>query len=378
MLFFIFEEITKENGISKKILSQVESLKSFKPNIELIKYKIENNYICRCVHGKNIFFEKVLKNKICKQFLSYKYSKILNYIEKQQIKIIYIRYSHIANPFFLNFLRKLKNLNIKILLEIPTYPYDGEKINEVGLRKIKCLIEKKYRDKMYKYIDRIVTFSENEEIFKIKTIQISNGINLNNIKMKEKIKKNLDEISFVGVAGLAFYHGFDRFIRSMAEYYKKEKNPQKIKFHIVGEGDIKVLNELKKIVKEEKLEKEVIFYGKQFGDSLDKIYNISDIGVGSLGRHRSGIDTMRALKNREYCAVGLPMIFSEDDPDLREAFFAYHISKNEDLIDIARIVEWYKNLNYTPEKIREYSERFSWDIQMKKVVDEIQKIGKED
>lgn len=371
MLFFIFEEIKEESGISKKILSQVESLKKFKPNIELIKYKSENNYIYRCLHDKDILFEKVLKNRICEELLSYKYKKILNYIRESQKKIIYIRYTHLANPFFLNFLKKLKELNVEILLEIPTYPYDGEREKKIGLRKIKSLIEKKYRIEMYKYVDRIVTFSEDDEIFKIKTIRINNGIDLNNIKIKEKMNKDLNQIDFIGVAGLAFYHGFDRFIRSIAEYYRKEKNPKKIRFHIVGEGNIKVLNSLKKIVKEEKLEKEVIFYGKQFGDSLDKIYNESDIGVGSLGIHRIGLEKVQPLKNREYTAKGIPFIIGFKDPSFTNEKFVLECSNDEKIISIQEIIDWFIKGNFKAEEIRKKAFNFTWDDQMKKVLDEI-------
>ena len=107
---------------------------------------------------------------------------------------------------------------------------------------------------------------------------------------------------------------------------------------------------------------------------LDDIYNETDIGVGSLGRHRSGLHTMRALKNREYCAKGIPMIFSEDDPDLRDVPFVYHITPDEKLIDIEKLIVWYENINLEPKDIRKYAKEFSWDIQMKKVIDEIKKI----
>lgn len=80
---------------------------------------------------------------------------------------------------------------MKIILEIPTYPYDGEKINHTGIKKKKYWIEKKYRKSLYKYVDRVVTFSEDDEIFGIKTIKISNGIDLETISLIKKESKKM-------------------------------------------------------------------------------------------------------------------------------------------------------------------------------------------
>ena len=39
------------------------------------------------------------------------------------------------------------------------------------------------------------------------------------------------------------------------------------------------------------------------------------MGIGSLARHRSGIDKIKTLKNREYAARGIPFVYSETDDD---------------------------------------------------------------
>lgn len=80
---------------------------------------------------------------------------------------------------------------------------------------------------------------------------------------------------------------------------------------------------------------------------------------------------MKALKNREYCAKGLPMIFSENDLDFENANFVYKAPADESLIDINDVINWYGNLKVSSHEIREFSKKFSWDIQMKKVIDNI-------
>ncbi|MGL5426402.1 MAG: glycosyltransferase, partial [Cetobacterium sp.] len=97
----------------------------------------------------------------------------------------------------------------------------------------------------------------------------------------------------------------------------------------------------------------------------------TDIAVGCLGNHRKGIYTIQALKNKEYMAKGLPMIFSEDDPGLREKEFVYKATHDEELINIENLIKWYEKLNITPEEIRKHAEEFTWDKQMKKVIDSL-------
>ncbi|MEG2480028.1 MAG: hypothetical protein RSA50_07120, partial [Mucinivorans sp.] len=43
----------------------------------------------------------------------------------------------------------------------------------------------------------------------------------------------------------------------------------------------------------------------------DDLFEQADIAIGSLARHRSGITTIKTLKNREYAARGIPFIYSE-------------------------------------------------------------------
>ena len=366
-LFFVNETLSKSSGISKKVLSQVKAMENNKIDVYFSFLVEEKEYILRKIGDMT---SDKFKNNILGKIKTYMtYKNLLNYIINNDIDFIYIRYTHFSNYFFNKFLQALKENNVKIFLEIPTYPYDMEYKRTIGYRKIKFFIEKYYRKKMYKFITRVVTFSEDDEIFGIKTTKIINGVDLKNI---EKVNINFVKsgISFIGVAGIAFWHGYDRFILSIANYYKKAPL-KKVVFHIVGEGNKRELNELKKLVQKNKLEKYVIFHGSRFGEELDEIYNKSNIAIGSLGRFRSGIVTMKALKNREYAARGLPMVYSEMDLDFEKEKFVYKVQHDESLIDIEKIIEWYKNLKVSSEEIREFSKQFSWDIQMKKVIDEI-------
>ena len=231
-------------------------------------------------------------------------------------------------------------------------------------------MDKKYRSELYKYVDKIVTYSKDKEIFGIPCINISNGIDLNEVKLVNKIERNDNKIIFTIVSNCSFWHGIDRFLYSFLEYEKKNSD-NNIVFNIVGEGS--ETPKLKKIVEDNPLLKGcVIFHGFKSGKELDEIYNQTDIGIGSLGIHRiKGLKEVQPLKNREYCAKGLPFVIGFTDSDFKDKDFVYSVSNDDENFDVEKMIEWYKNLKTTPEEMREYSKKFSWDIQMKKVIDNI-------
>lgn len=375
ILYFIPMEIKNFDGISKKVLYQVVALRKLGIEVEICCEDIKKNKIFRKIFNSNITLEKSVSNIITKQLLYYKYEQTLKYVLENNFDVIYIRYVYMANPCFIKFLKKIKEKNIKIIVEIPTYPYDKELIHKDMIRQIKYFIERKYREKMCNYVDKIITFSNDDEIFGIKTVRISNGIDPNEILIINKnIKKSINEINFIGVAGIAFWHGFDRFILSMAEYYKNVPK-EIVKFHIVGDGDKETVNALKNLIKENKLEDYVVFYGYKSGKELDEIYNKSDIGIGSLGAYRKKIYKSSALKSREYCGKGIPFVLGELDDSFLECKFIYNVPNDNSLFSIKEIIEWYKNLNMTSEEIRKYAENnLSWDIQMKKVIEGIKEL----
>lgn len=356
-----------EKGVLKKINSQVKALNKYL-EIECIEIIHNKYYLNNLEIGSGNTLSKNLYSRISKKI---KNIKIIYNLRKKKLysgyKCVYIRYLG-SYPWTYSYIKFLKKIGLKIIIEIPTYPYDSEIKNENIFTKI----DKYYRKKLSKYVDKIVTYSEDKEIWGIPCINISNGIDLEEVRLVNKKEKNKEKIIFTSVSNCSFWHGIDRFLKSLENYGKKE-NKKEIIFNIVGEGDDS--NNLKKIVfKSEYLSKVVKFQGFKMGKELDDIYDETDIGVGSLGRHRSGLHTMRALKNREYCAKGITVIFSEDDPDLRDVPFVYHITPDEKLIDIEKLIDWYENINLEPKDIRKYAEQFSWDIQMKKVIDEIEKI----
>jgi hypothetical protein len=298
------------------------------------------------------------------------FSAITKYVKDNNIEFVYIRSNHNANPFTINMVKRMKKYGAKVVMEIPTYPYDSE-YEAQGMSK-QIFFDKLFRNSLAKQLDAIVTFSDYDKIFGQKTIRISNGIDFDSVKMKSRINDTSKELNLIGVAEIHEWHGFDRIVKGLADYYSK---PQEyfVRFHVVGyffSSDIE--NEFKKIITDNHMEDYVILYGKKHGEDLDQIFDKCDFGVGSLGRHRVGIDKIKTLKNREYAARGIPFIYSETDSDFDSKPYVLKAPADESPIDIHRIIDFYNSNKMSPIEIRESIAFLSWKNQMEQVIKEVQ------
>lgn len=99
--------------------------------------------------------------------------------------------------------------------------------------KLDLLVDRCFRRKLAAQLDGIVTFSDAETIFGGHTIRISNGIDFDAIPQKITRNDTSRELHLIGVAEVHYWHGFDRIIKGMADYYATHPS-YKVYFHIVG------------------------------------------------------------------------------------------------------------------------------------------------
>ena len=366
ILFLIFHGFDPNNGISKKISYQVNALKQCDNEVHLC-YMDENGTKRRIIDGNviadygNGFLSKILKRV--------DFSPISKYVEDNNIDLVYIRSNHNANPFTINMVKHMKRNGAKVVMEIPTYPYDSE-YEAQGMTK-QIFQDRLFRKCLAKQLDAIVTFSDYEQIFGQRTIRISNGIDFDSVKMKTTINDTSKELNLIGVAEIHEWHGFDRLVKGLAKYYSKPQD-YIVKFHVVGYFfSSGIENEFKKIVSDNHMEEYVILYGKKHGEELDNIFDICDFGIGSLGRHRVGIDKIKTLKNREYAARGIPFIYSETDSDFDSKPYVLKAPADESPINIQDIIDFYKKNIMSPIDIRNSIDKLSWKHQMEQVIKEV-------
>lgn len=362
-LFLIYLYLEQANGITKKILAQVDALKSHGIDIHLCHFIKQDGERHWGINGKAIDRIGTKKDVITRQLTGTYYKQVISYIKKENIKCVYLRYSHNGSPIFNRFIKELHRLGIRIIMEIPTYPYDGEYSNVSGIRRFPVYIEKHSRKKFHRYVDHIITFSDDNEIFGIPTINISNAIDMGQIPLRQPAPCH-DIFSMTGVANLNFWHGFDRVITGLAEYYKTPRE-KTVVFNIVGNGAI--ADELKDLCKQKGVEEYVRFHGPKEGAELDMILSDTDLCIGCLACHRKNILEVKALKNVEYAARGIPFVYSERNNDFDSQPYVIKAFPDETPIDIAKVMEDFGKITATPQEIRKSVSHLTWEEQMKSV-----------
>jgi len=269
----------------------------------------------------------------------------------KNIDFVYVRKPSWFTFKIIKSFKGIKRINphIKIIIEFPTYPYDKEFSGK--LKDIPFLIKEYiYRKHLVGIVDRIATYSNDDFILGVQTIRIANGIDLNSVKPREPIAFVDDVINICAVAKVSKWHGYDRFIKGLANYYNIGGS-RNIVLHIVGDGD--ELNNLKKIVSDNDITENVVFYGFKSSEELDKVYNISDLALEVLGGHRKDIYISSSLKSREYLAKGLPIITESIIDIIDQTDFPYllKISADESSVEIRNVVDFFDRI-YNEETTR--------------------------
>lgn len=284
-------------GVPKKIICQAKAL-SVKNNVDIIFYN-EGRVLLYNVFQKDFFVIAKGRSKIDV------IRNLSTVVKQKNYQGIYIRYPN-SDMFFIQSLKYLSKSNPTIVVEIPTYPYDKEGM-ETLRGKVISFLDRRYRNKMAKYIDRVVTFSKDDYIFGIPTIRTINGINFSDIEYDTTVVDNERRIDLIAVSAMFKVHGYDRLIEGLKEYYSKGGR-RNIVLKLIGKGD--ECSRYEKLTKEYGLQQHVLLLGPQYGDDLDKSYEGVSLGVNSLAIHRQGLEEESTLKTKEYAAKGLPVLSS--------------------------------------------------------------------
>lgn len=300
ILYLAQREISLINpdGVCKKMLQQVK-----------VFSKLADSYLIGYDSQKNVAITDGNTYRILKKYCDGSnsreslYNTAYEFCCNQGIKIVYLRYGF-SDKRFICFLKSLKNLGIKIIAEIPTYPYRQE---VYGLKAhIKySIIDRWYCLQLKEYVSRILTYTQDDEIFGIPCIKTMNGILVDEIKIRHP-QKNNGEIHIIAVSSMEKWHGYERAIEGLHRYYSANDTNETIILDLVGEGPEK--NKYLQLIEQYKLSDKVIMHGFKTGSDLDLLYNFADIALGTLSAYRIGLKSTSALKTREYLAKGIPMI----------------------------------------------------------------------
>ena len=274
----------------------------------------------------------------------------------------YARY-HFFDRKYVALLNAMNEKSEKVVVEAhstPKFPKDWSLMRYVGW---KDSIWNKYAKQ---YIHLVASMSDEDTLWGVKTIKISNGIDVNSIR-KHDYKGNPEDLNLIAVSFEGPVHGYDRVLRGMYEYYERGGR-RNIYFHIVGT----TMTSTDHLITSLNLDERCIKYGKKMGEELDDIYDKANMGVGCLANHRIGSTFGSALKTKEYIAKGIPFIYGWKEKVLENFKYGLSFELSETPIDMRQVLAFYDALpkEGLADKIREHlNYEDTWEYQMKKVTD---------
>lgn len=351
------------NGIERKKLAQISEL----GNLGQIR---RLSFTPRKERGKLGNFSRLLPFFPSMFFIT---------IEEQAFKnldIVYFRKPSYIDRYTIKLLKVIKRLNPQcmVFFELPTYPYDKEK---KGIIKFPLLIKDRWhRRKLHHYVDRIVLVASHVPVvFNVPTITITNGIDFSQLSLR-KIQDNPDEVHAVIVGNFEFWHGLDRLIDGMTQYYSNPANSRKFILHVVGPTE-RVLDINEAGIANLITRNLLCLYGVLPFTEVTKVYDKVSLAFSSLGIHRIDVGSINSsVKSREYSAKGLPIISDtkiDFIPDGYEYF--YKVPEDNTVVSIEDIIEFHDKVyskapDIVASEIREFAKnRCSAEAMMRPVLE---------
>ncbi|EOS25695.1 hypothetical protein C806_01822 [Lachnospiraceae bacterium 3-1] len=327
-LYILYDELD-DKGVNKKIKGQIESFK--KHGYIMEQYLMGGNLI----RGYQLWARLPFTNLVPK------WVRIPN-IEKYDF--IYLRKPGFMSGAFLKFLRAVKkeNPSVLIFMEIPTYPYDKEYV--VNRKDIPYLMKDKFaRKKIGRYIDYIPLLVDEAKVFGVNTVKIINGYDFETLPARGNCEST-EIIDIAIVARFQFWHGYERLIEGLYEYYKNG-GQRKVVLHFVGDGQ--VVDDYKKKIMEYGLDNNARFYGFLDNSEIMSVYNKCNLSVDALAGYRKDVYLSCSLKTREYLAVGLPIVTGirldiQEYEELRP--YVLEFENSPAALSVEKIVDYYDSM----------------------------------
>lgn len=343
-------------GVRKKIMSQVQVFTKHFPRVLIAYYANGMAYLCEC----EMIVEKRLALSRVECFEAF-----LDWMSVYQCKWVYMRCLIPASRIYIEFIKRMKGNGIKAVLEYPTYPYEGEVKDEGILAE-----DRFYRYEIRKYLSLVTTYSTVQDVYGINAVALQNGVSLEDNPVRNiRVKSNT--ITMLAVANFCFYHGYERVLEGMRNYYQS-KHKYEIYFDLVGDGSERRYYEY--LVKKYGLNAYVRFWGIRLGKDLSDNYGKADIGIAPLGMFKENTVCASPIKTREYCACGLPFIYGYIDTGFTgEEAFTVRVSNDSTSLEMDVVIDLYEQTvarNDIVEGMRELAKsKFTWDIQLQQVID---------
>ncbi|WP_125925587.1 hypothetical protein [Halomonas aestuarii] len=356
------------DGISKKIQQQLVALHE-------IGYEVNAAYsekgCLRLVYncGQSFSSGNLSEIKSSKPLFFLRLAAFLKN-EATNYDVFYIRNPHgnLYSLFFSYFLYAASHLSKKVILEIPSYPYDDEV--QGLLSKLSLIIHKIQRPFFKLYISKIFyTGMLVDQIWGVPSSRIYNSCDPSDVPLANFNHSPCPKaIRLIAVANLAPWHGYDRVLYGLHYYINSSSHECNVFFHIVGDNEPE-FSRLKKITENLGLDHYVKFHGRMISSQIDNLFVGCSVGVDSLGRHRSGNSYNDSIKSKEYAFRGVPFIKSHRDDSFNNVGFVYNAPQDDSWLMIEEIVDWVSCSDFDTYAIRDFAmNNFQWKKQLEKFI----------
>lgn len=323
-------------GVETKIAGQIKTMAAAGYHVDRINQYQQAAQLVNMKTGETTLFRG-----ISRRFSLVKAVKAA--MARRTYTAVYIRFQFFSEDVR-QFTAMLKKSGAKVLMELPTFPYEGE-LHQQGLKgEVKLLCDRLFRGICAKNLHGFVTQAEEQTIYGVPCIRVLNGLDYAKYPLRQVRAPKAGEIHLLAVASMLPWHGYDRLLQGMGDYYDQGGSVNFV-FHLVGEG--RELTKYRQIVADRHLEGRVVFHGMKGGAELNAIADSCDIAIGSLAAFRIGLKKMSTLKSREYCAWGFPTVNATPtdilDPNDPTCLF---VPEDESPVDMTAVADFYDRVYF--------------------------------
>lgn len=354
-------------GILGKIHGQILAMKKRGIDVHFGHFLGLNTFVIE--HGSVKKYPA--KGNNTRKRLSSIYDRLIEYLGQEGIQYVYIRFTGLDSHAIM-FYKKLKEMNIHIIIEFYSHNLELEMKKSI-FRAIKeynlvlaakstasYLIDKHYLNKIKNYVDIIVTTTPVDGgMYGIPTINVRNGITPETFTRIDKVDNGYD-LTIVSVAMISVWHGYDRVIKGLSNYYKNG-GKKRVKYYVIGDGEAR--QSLEKMTDELGLNENVCFTGVKTGKDLDNYYNQSDLALEMLAGFRRTNGPISSIKMAEYFAKGIPVLYSTnvDFYDQKVLEYCYRIPYDESPVNFEDIFAFIESLKRKKENISDCMHKIAID-----------------
>lgn len=349
-----------EVGTTPKVQAEIGTLRNLGYEVTYTAY-LDDGVAIYDNEDKQIAYRKfICKNSLFLAAFRREYLAGIarKYLKNHSFNYFLLRINCINRSYF-KMLQEMKAQGGFVMMEsLSYYPnMDFGNIKKASYLMISKSLKKHQYD-LKTVVDLMLTEGVLDDFYGIPCVEFGMGINVDNYKRHTYGGDN-NELNLIMVGCDSVYHGTDRVIKSLKEYYNHDSK-RVIKLHLVGD----ILSKDQKLIEEVALGDKITCYGRQHGRNLDAIFDKCNIALGPLAQHRiRKKDT--GLKTKEYFARGICYLYTGQEVKIEPEYpYILQLVDDESLIDFQKVISFYdgikNNMTY-PDQMRDKARLvFSW------------------